>query len=248
MTAASININIDQIIPTLVVIIGAAIYCFGIFAGERQPGEPSENMHYLNGAIYTVKFIVFPYGVIIFLEYLTSDLSEYKQEIITHFRILFLIVLLFLQCLIYLLVRKKEQKIVSAFKSEDELKKIKYEKTNQVENLFGILYLWGVPFFEIFIVDVFYKLREPFETTLSYALILTFFVLSFFTFINFAAYIGYRESFYHEVVLRLKSGGTIMGTVIKYRNYVKILTDDKVSFINRDAIEEIIVKNEYRIK
>lgn len=63
-------IEIDSIIPTLAIILGASIYFFGLCIGDRQLGEPNRNSHYLYGVIYTMKYLVIPFGVIIFCEYI----------------------------------------------------------------------------------------------------------------------------------------------------------------------------------
>ena len=228
------NDDLIKLIPTLAILVSAAVYYFGVRWGETQVEEYNVASHYFAGVLFVINYLVGPYILILLVEFIIenyipyfSNLSIFKLKIDSFWAFVLRLSLLFVEYVMHKIVHLSTKRFVEKRKSLDKFEAFECQKINQCER-FLLLYL--IPFLVIIIIYSFYKLNAPFE------IIIPSFIIAFLTFTNLAFCAGYCNARYPKVVLYLKNGMIINGIILKIGNYLYVLTENKTCLINRDNI------------
>lgn len=228
-----------QIIPTCVLIIGAFIYFLGARFGDIQIIDSKPTNNYFTGTTFAIKNVFFPLSICIFLDWIYQTYLNFIKNIFVeihqyHISIIIAIVIaIIIQCYHYKLVNEKIISFTKVLYDSEEKLKETVENTHPTR-----IFLFGVPFVEIFII--YFLLRF----TNGFAAVLLSLILAFDVFVNLAIYNAFITNIYQRAEIILKNSiHPIKGTVIHYRKeYVTILVKDQgIRYINRDEINHITV-------
>jgi sRNA-binding regulator protein Hfq len=238
------NENLIELLPTVVILISAVIYYFGVRWGETKVEEYSVASHYFAGILFVIRYLLMPLFIILIIKYSIetyvsnfSDLSiiELKTYSLQAF-VLYLLILV-VEYIIHKIVHFSRNRFVEKRKSRDEFEAFEYPKINKYGQL---LLLYFIPLLVTTIVYVFYELNVPF------VIIIPSFIIAFLTFTNLAFCAGYCNTHYPEAVLYLKNGMVIDGIILKKGNYTYVLTKNKEYIINKDEIRYIEVNGNFK--
>lgn len=239
------NIDLTQLLPTMVILISAIIYYFGVRWGETHVEEYNVASQYFAGILFMINFVLKPYvviyGVISFIEFIFELFSEYNS-----FQLLFFKseINLFLNYIPYLLIFLEYitlRFIRSNIKKFEEMRKslIKFNEFDCTKiKAWEWLLLESTPYLAIFIIYGLYKLNELYKLSMP-LIILPSFLIAFLIFTNLAFCEGYYEAHYPRGNVYCKNGRIIKGIILKYANYVYLLTENEKCLINRDDISYI---------
>lgn len=246
------NTDLIQLFPTSVILISAIIYYFGVRWGETHVEEYNVASQYFAGILFMINFVLKPYviiyGLILFIELVfrffskhnTFQLLFFKSEInlflnyIPYSLIIIPYLLIFLEYIILRFIR-------SNVKNFEEMRKslAKFNEFNRTKiKTWEWLLLESTPYLVIFIIYVLYKLNELYKLSMP-LVILPSFLIAFLVFTNLAFCEGYCEAHYPRGNVYCKNGRIIKGVILKYANYVYLLTENEKCLINRDDISYI---------
>lgn len=226
--------DLIKLIPTLVILVSAAVYYFGVRWGETKVEEYSVASHYFAGVLFVINYLLGPYILILLVEFFIenyapyfSNLSIFKLKIDSFWAFVLCLLLLFVEYVMHKIVHLNTKRFVEKRKSLDKFETFECQKINQCER-FLLLYL--IPFLVIIIIYGFYKLNAPFE------IIFPSFIIAFLTFTNLAFCAGHCNARFPKAIVYLKNGMIINGIILKIGNYLYVLSENKTYLINRDNI------------
>lgn len=225
--------NLIVLLPTLVILISAIIYYFGVRYGDTQATEYGIVSHYFFGVLFIISYILEPYLILLFVKYINDKYISYSPSIEIN---IFLVILgLFIEISLYFLFNyiaknfRDGLKPGAKFDVCEEGNSWKWLK----DKFSNLILTRPAPFIIIFIIYGFCIYDAPPE------IILISLTLAFLTFTDIAFCVGFYCARYRENVLCLKNGRNIEGIILKYGSYVNILTKDGVYLINKDDISTI---------
>lgn len=243
------NSDLIGLLPTVVIIISAIIYYFGLRWGETHVAEYNVASHYFAGILFVINYMIEPYLILLFLKYIFEKYTSYSVfiEKYTSLNIICMILicmLLIFEFILLLLFQYGIYYFRDRRKSLDNF--VECEKVNPINRLVNPL-KWLInlsmnfilsrlfPLMIIFIMYSLCKLNNSFEIALLS------FILAFLTFTNFTFCIGYYDTHYWKSSLYLKNGKIINGIILKQGSFINILTEDGTCSINKDDISAIKV-------
>jgi sRNA-binding regulator protein Hfq len=240
------------LLPTTVILISAIIYYFGVRWGETHVEEYNVASQYFAGILFMINFVLKPYVVIygvtrfiefifeLFSEYNTFQLSFFKSEInlfLNYLQYLLIIIPYFLIVLEYLILRFIRLNVKKFEEMRKSLVKF-YEFDCTKIKVWEWLLLESTPYLVAVIIYGLYELNEIYKLSIP-LIILPSFLIAFLIFTNLAFCEGYCEAHYPKGNIYCKNGRIIEGIILKYANYVYLLTENEKCLINRDDISYI---------
>ncbi|HII91571.1 MAG TPA: hypothetical protein HA262_05225 [Methanosarcina sp.] len=246
------NIDLIQFLPTTVILISAIIYYFGVRWGETHVEEYNVAAQYFAGILFMINFVLKPYviiyGVIRFIEFVFELFNEYNTFQLSFFKSeinLFLNYIPYLPVFISYLLIVLEYIILRFIRSDviifEEMRKslVKFYEFDCTKiKVWKWLLLESAPYLVIFIIYGLYELNELYTLSMP-LIILPSFLIAFLIFTNLAFCEGYCEARYPKGNIYCKNGRIIKGIILKYANYVCLLTENEKCLINRDDISYI---------
>ena len=239
-------------------LVGAAILYFGKVIGDVKVERYDKLSFYIEGLIFFPLFILLPLSFAYYLVFI-------KKIVLSIFLSIFL-QLLTIGCL-YLnlqanflkrfgLIKKfKElyQKKINEIKKKGKIIGEILKKKESVESKFGLDY-------ESFVIKAVYEI--PLKVFGNKKVLLFFSFLTFFSVLSiytsndllslivsslFTFYIltmialsyGFSDGYLPPAVIHLKNGKTVRGKILKFGDFIYVLSGDKKIFVNKDEVQLI---------
>lgn len=249
--------SLIEVVSTAVILISALVYYFGVLWGKTQVQEYRKVDHYIASLFFIAKYLLPPCILSLFIE---ENITNYfNLTIPKQMPIIYWIIIVFLEITLLKLIHKNninyesKYNLISHKKNQNGLilnkitslglffqnlanpilkKVLNYMKTAFGDHLEQIL-LFSASSLVVFTNYIIYKLKAP------YIIIYSSIIISFLTFTNIVLSVGHSEALYHKARIFLKDGSVFEGTILRSRDEISLLTNDKKYTFNRDNISYI---------